>query len=172
MVRQIVVTEYDPEWVSMFEAEAELVWQILGKNCIAVHHIGSTSVPGLAAKPIIDILPVVYDIGQVDTVKADFEKIGYEYLGEFGIAGRRFLRKGGDQRSHHIHIFSEDHHGEIERHLAFRDYLRTHREVREEYARLKRMLAQKFPFDNEGYCDGKDEFVKKLEKEALDFFRG
>ena len=77
MVRQIVVAEYDPEWVSMFEAEAELVWQILGKNCIAVHHIGSTSVPGLAAKPIIEILLVVYDIGQVDTVKADFEKIGY-----------------------------------------------------------------------------------------------
>lgn len=169
MAQHIIVAEYNPLWVKMFEEETGLIKSILRDNCITIHHIGSTSVPGLAAKPIIDIMPVVYSLDQVDAVRGGFEEIGYEYLGEFGIAGRRYLRKGGDARTHQIHIFPEHCTSDIERHLAFRDYLRTHKEARNAYAILKKSLAEKYPYDIDGYCDGKDEFVKRLEQKALDW---
>lgn len=169
MAQHIVVTEYNPLWADMFETEAMKIKKILSKNCIAIHHIGSTSVVGLAAKPIIDILPVVYNLKDVDEAAAEFEKIGYEYMGEFGISGRRYLRKGGDERTHHVHIFAENSLYDIERHLAVRDYLRTHPAACERYGRLKKELANRYPYDIEGYCDGKEEFVQRLEKEALEW---
>lgn len=89
MAQHIIITEYNPLWAEMFAAEAANISAILGKNCIAVHHIGSTSVVGLAAKPIIDIMPIVYSLEDVDKAAPEFEKIGYEYMGEFGISGRR-----------------------------------------------------------------------------------
>lgn len=88
MAQHITVTEYNPDWVMMFENEAARIRYILGESCIAVYHIGSTAVPGLKAKPIIDIMPVVQKIQSVDKMSDKFEQIGYEYLGEFGISGR------------------------------------------------------------------------------------
>ena len=167
MPQHIVVTEYDPAWPRLFRAEAAVIKRILGDNCVAVHHIGSTAVFGLAAKPIIDILPVVTDLGAVDRAAPAFQDIGYEYLGEFGIAGRRYLRKGGDERTHQIHIFARDNQEAIRRHLAFRDYLRTHEDVRNAYAALKKRLAAAHPYDIDGYGDGKEAFVKAVEAEAL-----
>jgi len=167
MAQHIIVTKYNPLWADMFETEAAKITAILGKNCSAVHHIGSTAVAGLAAKPIIDIMPIVYSLEDVDKVAPEFEKIGYEYMGEFGISGRRYLRKGGDKRTHQIHIFSVKSEYDIERHLAVRDYLRSHSAVCEQYSGLKKELANKYPYDIEGYCDGKEEFVKQLEREAL-----
>ena len=167
MPQHVIVTDYDPCWTKEFEKEKELIAEILGNLCIEIYHIGSTSVPGLCAKPIIDIMPVVRDIDKVDNLASEFEKIGYEYLGEFGIAGRRYLRKGGDERTHQIHIFEESNFWDINRHLAVRDYLRCHPEASFEYGQLKRKLAEKFPYDIEKYCDGKDLFVKKLEKTAI-----
>lgn len=128
---------------------------------------GSTAVLNLAAKPIIDIMPVVAVLSVVDQKKADFEKIGYEYLGEFGMAGRRYLRKGGDERTHQVHIFQENDLYNIERHLAVRDFLRTHATIASQYGALKKSLARCYPYDIESYCDGKDAFVKKLEEQAL-----
>ncbi len=167
MPQHVVVTEYCPEWEMMYAEEAALIAEILRDNCVAVHHIGSTAVKGLKAKPIIDIMPIVADISKVDAVAEKFEKIGYEYLGEFGIPGRRYLRKGGDERTHHVHIFEQSNRADIERHLAVRDYLRTHKEVADQYGVLKEELAEKFSYDIEGYCDGKDMFVKNLEQTAL-----
>lgn len=142
----------------------------MGDNCKAVHHIGSTAVYGLAAKPIIDIMPVVYNLEAVDNAALEFEKAGYEYMGEFGIAGRRYLRKGSDKRTHQIHIFAETNVNDIKRHLAFRDYLRVNKDVRDEYAKLKKELAKRYPDDIESYCDSKDEFVKAVEKDALAWY--
>ena len=152
MPQHIIVTEYNPDWPQMFQQEMKKIERILGDNCVAVCHIGSTSVPGLAAKPIIDMMPIVKELAAADAVSAEFEKIGYEYLGEFGISGRRYLRKGGDERTHH---------------LALRDYLRTHPEAREAYGKLKKQLAEKYPYDIDGYYDGKDAFVRELEQRAL-----
>lgn len=172
MAQHITVVGYRRQWPDDFAAEAARIQDILGKNCTSVHHIGSTAVPELSAKPVIDIMPVVKDLQAVDKAAAAFEAIGYEYLGEFGIPGRRYLRKGGDERTHQIHIFAESSKADIQRHLAVRDYLRSHRDAAEAYGRLKTELAKKFPFDIEGYCDGKDEFVKRLEERALAWSAG
>lgn len=167
MPQHITVTEHSPAWAEAFKTEAEIIKSILKDNCVAVHHIGSTAVAGLKAKPVIDIMPVVKDLEQADLRAAEFEKNGYEYLGEFGIKGRRYLRKGGDERTHQIHIFEKSNVKEIERHLAVRDYLRAHKDVAEEYGKLKEKLALSYPYDIEGYCDGKQDFMLKLERAAL-----
>lgn len=172
MRQHITVTEYDPRWPQKFQAESQLIRGILADNCIAVYHIGSTAVPGLAAKPVIDMLAVVKNLAQADGVAEEFSQTGYEYLGEFGIAGRRYLRKGGEERTHQIHIFQADDWHNIGRHLAFRDYMCTHEKEREEYAKLKIELAQRFPYDIDGYCDGKEHFVREMELAALSQFDG
>lgn len=169
MAQHIIVVEHNPDWEQMFEAEAKLIQNILGNNCIDIHHIGSTSVSGLASKPIIDIMSVVKDIEKVDKFINELEEIGYEYLGEFGIPGRCYLRKGGDERTHQVHIFEHNNVKDIERHLAVRDYLRSNREAVEQYEELKKYLAMQYPYDIEGYCNGKDAFVKSLEQKALEW---
>ncbi len=167
MPQHITVLNYDPEWPLKYERERKAIAEILDGNGISIYHIGSTSVPGLAAKPIIDMMAVVRSLEKVDDARGKFSELGYEYLGEFGIAGRRYFRKGGDERTHQIHIFQADDWNNIERHLAFRDYMRTHEKERTEYAKIKTALAQRFPYDIDGYCDGKDAFVREMEKRAL-----
>ncbi len=172
MSQHITVTAYDPLWTEKFKEESLLIKDVLADNCVAIYHIGSTAVPGSAAKPIIDIMAVVKSLKKADDAAEGFLKIGYEYLGEFGIAGRRYLRKGGDERTHQIHIFQADDWNNIGRHLAFRDYMRTHEKERDEYAKIKIALAQKFPYDIDGYCDGKETFVREMEELALSQFDG
>ena len=170
MPQHITVVSYDPVWNLKFKDEKQKIEAILKNDCFGVFHIGSTSVKNLDAKPIIDILVVVRDLSLVDAKQTEFENLGYEYLGEFGIKGRRYLRKGGDERTHQIHVFKHDNLDEIIRHLAFRDYLRTHKDVCTEYAKLKKDLADKFPYDINGYCDGQDNFVKEHEQKALAWY--
>ena len=172
MSQHITVIEYSPLWKDKYKEESLLIRNVLADNCIAIYHIGSTSVEGLAAKPIIDIMAVVRSLEIVDTVAEKFSDIGYEYLGEFGIEGRRYLRKGGDERTHQIHIFQADDWNNIGRHLAFRDYMRTHEKEREEYAKIKIELAKKYPYDIDGYCDGKENFVREMEEIAISQFDG
>lgn len=167
MARKIEVVDYRPEWSEMFKIESKKIRSILGKNCKAIYHIGSTSVKDMPAKPIIDIMPVVKNISLVDAHDKEFEALGYECRGEFGIPGRRFYAKGGDDRTHHIHIFELGNQTDIRRHLALRNYLASHPAKAEEYGNLKKQLAAEFPFDNDGYCDGKEAYIKELEMEAL-----
>lgn len=164
---KITVVEHHPEWKEAYLKEERDIQNILHGELVNSFHVGSTSVPGLKAKPIIDILLVVRDINALDQYSVQFEHLGYEVMGEFGIRGRRYFRKGGDNRTHHIHAFQYDHIQEIERHLAFRDYLCQHPEIAKEYGELKDELAKKYPNDIESYGDGKDDFVKKVEKQAL-----
>lgn len=164
---RVIVTEYQPAWVEQFEEEAQALKQILKENCLKVEHIGSTSVPNLAAKPIIDFLVIVEEIEKVDLLQGEFERIGYEYMGEFGLSGRRYLRKGPTKRTHHVHIYQFDNTQEILRHLAFRNYLRENPAIATTYGTLKKQLAQAHPDSIDKYMDGKDAFIKKIEKEAL-----
>ena len=164
---KVRVVPYNPVWKLEFEREADSIAGVLGDLLVSMHHIGSTAVEGLCAKPIIDIMPVVTEVEKVDDFDESFRKLGYECMGEFGIPGRRYYRKGGDDRTHQIHIFGMADKENIERHLAVRDYLRKHVEVAERYGALKKRLAQKFPLDIEGYCEGKDAFVKAMEVDAL-----
>ncbi len=168
--RRVVVVDYDPQWPCMFKAEADRIRDVFGKEIMAIHHIGSTAVPGLKAKPIIDIMPLVRDIEAVDKFSDKMIALRYEPRGEFGIPGRRYFQKGGDNRTHHVHIFQFDS-SDVERHLAFRDYLRQHADDAKRYGELKESFAKRFPDDIEAYCDGKNEFIKKLEQRAIEWYR-
>ncbi len=166
MVRKVEVCSYNEKWPQKFREEAEKLHLIFGNEVVDIHHIGSTSVPGLKAKPIIDIMPVVKDINNVDNYTKAMQEIGYAPKGENGIPGRRYFQKGGDNRSHHVHIYQVGSN-EIIRHLAFRDYLKTHRVEMRNYGEVKEKLAKQFPYDIESYITGKDDLVKELEQRAL-----
>ena len=168
-MRKIEVFDYQEIWSSKFSDEAELLMDTVGFLNPSIHHIGSTSVPGLAAKPIIDILIEVEDVNILDEHSDSFEYIGYQGRGELGIPGRRFYQKGGDSRSHQIHAFKRNHSDAV-RHLAFREYLINHLEIAMEYASLKKEVALSCNNDIERYCDGKDEFVKRHEKLAVEWY--
>ena len=170
MPQHVIVRDHQSSWALEYSREKSLITSVLGDSCLAVYHIGSTAVPGLAAKPIVDMMVAVRSLARADEARARFEAAGYEWMGEFGIEGRRYLRKGGDERTHQIHIFQGDDWDSIIRHLAFRDYMRTHTEAREEYGRIKNELALRFPYDIGSYCDGKDEFVKRMERSVLEWY--
>lgn len=167
MVRKIEIVDYRPEWEKQFKVEAKKIKSVLGKNCTAVHHIGSTAVKGLKAKPIIDIMPVVKDLSLADACNAEFEALGYECKGEYGISGRRFFVKGGGEYPCHIHLFEDSNQEAVDRHLAVRDYLRSNENAVKEYGERKAALAEQYMYDSEGYCKGKDAFLKELEQKAL-----
>ncbi len=167
MVRKVRVVPYDSKWKTKFQEEAIVIQAILCDELVEIHHIGSTSIPGISAKPVIDILPVVKDIERVDAYNPQFIKAGYEPKGEFGLPGRRYFSKGLDgERTHHIHAYQLGN-PEIERHLAFRDYMISHSDDALAYSILKERLARQFPFDIEAYMDGKDAFIKERERLAL-----
>ncbi len=165
-MRKVEVTVYSDQWPLLFEKEASILIEIFGEEIVKIHHIGSTSVKGLKAKPIIDIMPIVKDINGVDRYDNKMKAIGYECKGENGIYGRRYFQKGGDQRTHHVHVFQENN-PQIDRHLAFRDFLRAFPDVAEKYGALKEELSKQFPYDIDSYIRGKNDLVQEIEKQAL-----
>jgi len=167
----VVVTEHSENWNQKFFEESQKIKDIFSNELIEIHHIGSTSVPGLKAKPIIDTMPVVKDIKKIDLFNEQMTSLGYECMGEFGMKGRRYFRKGGENRTHQVHVFQGDNEEDITRHLAVRDYLRTHPDEVNRYGDLKESLAKQFPRDIEAYMDGKDAFVKDLERKALHWYK-
>ncbi|MBC7912476.1 MAG: GrpB family protein [Pyrinomonadaceae bacterium] len=166
-MRKVEVIPHDPRWRDAFETEAKHVAAALGENVVAVHHIGSTAIPNIYAKPVIDLLIEVRDITEVDSQSAAMESLGYEVMGEYGIPGRRYFRKDNREgiRTHHIHAF-ESGSAEVERHLAFRDYMIAHPVDAQRYGELKRKLAEEHPQSIDGYMDGKDGFIKEIDRRA------
>lgn len=166
-MRDVIVVDYDPRWPVRFAGEAARLAPVLGDILVAIHHIGSTSIPGMAAKPIIDIMPVVRQIELVDPCNPAMQTLGYEARGEYGIAGRRYFVKGqGNDRSHHVHVFAADH-PDVARHLNFRDFLIAHPDEAAAYASLKQALARQYPHDIEAYIAGKDGLIKEIDRRAL-----
>ncbi len=136
MTRQVRVVPYDPAWPAEARAEAARLKAVLGEEAVAVHHFGSTAVPGLAAKPIIDLLVEVRDIDGIDAFNTALAALGYEARGENGIPGRRYFVRGSpDVHTHHVHMFQAGGM-EVTRHLAVRDYLRARPAEAEAYARV------------------------------------
>jgi len=167
MTRTIDVVPYDPCWAEHYQAEREALRRVFGQEAFAFDHIGSTSIPGIKAKPVIDILVTVRDIGRMDAYQDTMIALGYQAKGEFGIPGRRFFIKGGEEhRSHHVHIF-ERGHPEIARHLNFCAYLRANPVEAARYSALKEALAYKFRHDPESYTEGKSEMIREIDREAL-----
>jgi GrpB-like predicted nucleotidyltransferase (UPF0157 family) len=164
---KVEVVPHNHQWRDAFEAEAKHVAAALGENVVAIHHIGSTAIPDIYAKPVIDLLVEVRDITEVDGQSSAMESLGYEVMGEYGIPGRRFFRKDNQEgiRTHNIHAF-EAGSAEVERHLAFRDYMIAHPGAAQRYSELKRKLAEEHPQSLDGYMDGKDGFIKEMDRRA------
>ncbi len=168
----VEIVDYNPRWPSLFEEEKARILDAIGFWLADSQHVGSTAVPGLAAKPIIDIALGLRNLSDGERCIAPLQALGYEYRGEAGIPGRLFFRKltdrpdagqtyDGVSRTHHLHMY-ETKHEEWARHLVFRDYLREHKDVARQYADLKKRLAAELGRDLEGYADAKSEFVRSV----------
>lgn len=169
-MRKVEVVTYSEDWKKKFDEEAIHLQHIFGLEIQIIHHIGSTSVDRLSSKPIIDMMPIVRDIRKIDAYNSAMIAIGYEPKGENGLPGRRYFQKGGDNRTHHVHMY-ELGNPEIERHLAFRDFLRVHSIIARKYGDLKEALAEQFPYDIDAYINGKDKLAKEIEKQALHWYK-
>jgi len=166
MAREMRVAPYDPAWPARYEEEAHVLREVLGDVLVRSHHVGSTSVPGLPAKPIIDICLEVRSLESLDERDDRMRSIGYVPRGEFGIPGRRYYPKGGDDRTHHVHAYVAGDPN-VERHLAFRDYLRAHPGVAQAYAHVKQEASVKHLTDSTGYQAYKHAFVVQTLETAL-----
>ena len=163
----IVLESHSVAWASAFESEASAIVNALSDLPIELHHIGSTAIPDIVAKPVIDMLAIVPAVEELDARAHHLVLLGYEALGEFGIPGRRYFRKEAAHgaRTHQLHAFAIGS-SEAQRHLDFRDYLRAFPAVAAQYAELKQRLAQRCGNDMRAYSDGKTEFIRAVERRA------
>ncbi len=167
--RIIEVVEFRQSWADDFSQEKKAIQSALSEsNVVEIHHIGSTSVNGLCAKPIIDILIEVDCLNKLDQESHLMESLGYLVKGEFGISGRRYFQKGTVQRSHQVHAFLAGSK-EAERHLAFRDYLISFPTIASEYVSIKREGVSICNNDIDLYCRHKDAFIKEHEVKAINW---
>ncbi len=166
---EIEIVEHNPNWVNMFEQEAESIRTVVGKDLIAdIQHIGSTAVPGLAAKPVIDIMVGLRDVSDGKNIIQPLQKLGYVYWADNPNPGKMFFVKGmppyEEKRTHHVHIVEIN--GEFWQRRLFRDYLRIHSEEARRYEKLKRDLAAQFRDDREAYTEGKGDYVAEIMEKA------
>lgn len=165
--RVIEVVPYDAEWSVLFEAEAARLAVVFGDELLSIHHMGSTAIPGVWAKPVIDILPIVRDIERIDSYNERMIALGYVPKGEYGIRGRRFFNQEiGSRRLFNVHVYQEGN-SEIARHLDFVEYLKAHPAAAATYAQLKRGLAEQYGDDIDHYVTGKTEFVRGIDEKVL-----
>lgn len=168
-MRKTHIVPWTEEWAVLFEKEAKILDRIFQENVVNIHHIGSTALSTVGyAKPIIDILLEVKDLTDVDRLNPTMLSQGYVAKGENGIPGRRFFQKGGDNRTHHVHVFQiEDK--QIEFHLDFKNYLLQHPEEAIRYRKKKLELAANYPDEHQYYQEGKQELVSELARAASEW---
>jgi GrpB-like predicted nucleotidyltransferase (UPF0157 family) len=163
---------HSPAWAALAKAEAARLKRAFGDVLITVHHIGSTSIPGIMAKPIIDLIPVVTDIAALDAKEDAVRALGYRWLGEFGLAGRRYCTwadPATGKRMFQLHCYAHDA-PEMPRHLAFRDYLLAHPAIAKEYEAEKIRAAAVRSDDVNAYNDQKNDWIQRVQKEALAWY--
>jgi GrpB-like predicted nucleotidyltransferase (UPF0157 family) len=166
--KSVVIVEYDPRWPTLYVEEKRRILAAIGSHILTIEHIGSTAVPGLGAKPIIDIMVGLRHLADAPPCIPRLQAIGYEYVPEHEqqLPERRYFHKGKEgNRTHHLHMVetaSEFWH----RHLLFRDYLRAHPDTAQQYYELKKGLADQFRSDREAYTEGKTAFIKTIEARA------
>lgn len=164
--KHVVVLPYDDQWKQdFFKIKTELA-DALGQLATGIEHVGSTSVEGLSAKPVIDIDVVIKDYSVFDNVVIALEKIGYRHEGNLGIPGREAFKYDGKEhlKKHHLYVCPEDSE-ELKRHIAFRDYLRSHPDAVKEYSRIKEDGARMYPYDIDRYIEYKSPLIDKIYKE-------
>ncbi len=163
VTKRVIVESYNSEWKRNFEDIRSELMAVLEGKVISIEHVGSTSVEGLSAKPIIDIDVVIEDEDAFPAVKAAMESIGYTHEGDLGIKGREAFKYKGKEhlRKHHLYVCTKDA-DELKRHISFRDYLRTHPEAVSEYGRIKEEGAKLYPLDIDSYIEHKAPFIKDI----------
>ena len=166
ITKHVIVLPYDEGWKQDFLKIKQELQDALGHLAIDIEHVGSTSVEGLSAKPIIDIDVVVEDNTVLKDAVAALERAGYEHEGDLGIPGREAFRYEGKEhlRTHHLYVCPKDS-PELKRHIAFRDHLRSHPEAVKEYSRIKEEGAKLYPYDIDGYIEYKSPFINRIYKE-------
>lgn len=158
----IEVVEYNPEWPDRYEREATRIRAALGDDLIRIEHIGSTAVPGLAAKPIIDICPVVTDRNTANDCADQLEEIGYEFGYDFEDDRIHLGYTADDGQQFNLHLRWRDTIGRLEENILLREYLRDHPGLRDEYAALKRVAAEEHTDDIEAYSQRKTAFIQRV----------
>ena len=167
MANPVIIEDYDPRWPQVFEMLRSRVSAVLNELAISIEHVGSTAVPGLAAKPIIDIDVLLRSSTDLRAVISKLAELGYQHKGDLGVSGREAFRANGSAVQHHLYVCLPGSR-EYSRHIAFRNYLRAHAADANAYALLKRELASKFGSDREGYNQAKSEFVQRILERALE----
>lgn len=174
MAREMVVVPYDDMWVEIYEKEKDILLDIFRDIIVDIQHFGSTSIKGLSAKPIIDIMIVVDDITQIDNYNHVMEDYGYRVRGENGIEGRRYFVKLSSDNSgnhtHHIHIYQKGN-PHISDELIFRDYLRIDNEAFKEYERIKMETSLKFRYSPQKYVDAKHDCIMSIIEKAKSYYK-
>ena len=175
--KQIVISAYDPAWPRMFESFREVYRVAFRELAIAIEHVGSTSVPGLAAKPIIDIDVVIPSRDDLPTVIERLALLGYRHEGDMGVPSREAFGPDGDEAprdgsgrmwpAHHLYVCASGSI-ELERHLRFRDRLRSDPALASEYGALKRRLAGVYRGDRDAYTEAKTDFIEAALTQALE----
>ncbi|NTX52198.1 GrpB family protein [Myxococcus sp. CA051A] len=166
---QVTLVPHDPRWAEAAAAEARSLADALGPVVLRVHHVGSTAIPGISAKPILDLIPVVTSVDELDKHQGVLEALGYAVWGELGLPGRRYCTKDNPrtrERLVQLHGYA-DGSREISRHLAFRDYLRERPSVARDYDDEKARCQRLHPNDSHAYSDCKNAWIKRIEAEAL-----
>ena len=162
MGETVEVVEHDAAWPTEYERERARIADALGDLALAIEHVGSTAVPSLGAKPVIDILIGVRKFADSERCVRPLDELGYEYRGEAGVPGRIHFRKIiGGVRTHHLDIV-EQGSDFWDRSILFRDYLRGHPKGAQEYYELKVRLAAQFADDYPGYTEAKSEFIEAV----------
>lgn len=161
----VQIVDYDPGWPHLFQSLRERVLASLGELAYAVEHVGSTAVPGLAAKPIVDIDVVVASSADIPEAIERLATLGYVHQGDFGICGREAFAPPSDVPAHHLYLCGRTS-AELHRHLLFRDYLRTHPEDAAAYASVKRSAAEMCGGDRSAYTEAKSAFIVSLLRRA------
>jgi GrpB-like predicted nucleotidyltransferase (UPF0157 family) len=158
----VKLVKYDEKWQKSFEVEAKKIRKIFGKDALDIQHVGSTAIPGILAKPIIDIVLIVLSLSKAKDYENKLNKIGYELKKNDGRKERLFFTKGPEEkRTHYLHI-GEIGSGYAEDMILFRDYLREHKITAENYSDLKEKLAEEYCDNRKFYTDKKKKFIQNI----------
>jgi GrpB-like predicted nucleotidyltransferase (UPF0157 family) len=160
-MKTITVVKYDPAWPILFEKLRDRISNVIGDSAVAIEHVGSTAIPGLSAKPVIDISVVVKSSPDVATAIERLESLGYKHLGNQGIEGREAFDNSPHSPAHHLYVCQQGNLG-LRNHLVIRDYLRSDSEAATVYAELKQKLAREYVNDIDGYTEGKTGFLMNI----------